>query len=521
MLLLKNYCEREQTMKSIILIILLLFNIEFVYSQNSKNYSDLNINDTVKVINKNKNYPARIYFFTNLNACNVSNINIETLFYQYGDSTEFVVFIDGANENDLESIKKYFHGGYKLIGDEFGIYKEYYKIKYEPLLLILDNKGIVKGWDNVKAIILNIDSVLTELKLHHSVKDRYDFSNSLKEINRIKVINKNKPLITSLFRNCIYKENDNSYILTNMRLPDLFFIDSLGTVTKKISAINFPNYHITFIQDMSWAIQDSLIYLYGNDDKNIIFQFYDIHSRKFSTGIYLSKMTSEQEYCDSYNSLCFNNGNNIINNKSFWAKSHNTLLNNHDTMIQIYNNKGKLLRRFGIPDKIYLDYKQSKNLEVSFSYHNGIIYTLQGNSNILKKWDINGKLLEIIELDLGPEYKFSFEDHRDEYTDENLKHYYNSNSFDEKLLIDKSNSNILFSFSNMDFPPDVFNFASDQVRNEVIINIYNTEGRKLNKHEIIMRKGTIPFHFEDNKIYTTEMNGNKLEIAIYEFIEKQ
>ncbi|GEM_PF-4640848 len=508
-------------MKSIILIILLLYNVEFVYSQNLKNFTNLNINDTVKVINKNKNYPARIYFFTNLNACNVANINIETLFYQYGDSSEFVVFIDGANASDLESLKKYFQGEYKLIGDEFGIYKEYYKVKYEPLLLILDNKGIVNGWDNVKAIRLNIDSVLTKLKSHYSAKDRYDHSKSLKEIKRIKVINENKPLITSLFRSCIYNENDKSYILTNMRLPDLFFIDSLGTVTNKISAIHYPNYDIIFFVDMSWAIQDSLIYLYGSNHKNIIFQFFDINSRKFSNGIYLSKLSSEQEYCDSYNSLCFNKGNNITNHKSFWMKPHNRLLTNQDTLIQIYNNNGKLLRRFGVPDKIYLDYKQSTNFEISFGYHNGIIYTLQGNTNILKKWDINGKLLKTIELDLGPEYKFSLEDHRDEYTDENLRHFYNSNSFDEILLFDKSNSNILFSFSTMDFPPDVFDFASDEVRNETIINIYNPEGRKLNKHEIIMHKGTIPFRFEDNKIYTTEMNGNKLEIAIYEFIEKQ
>ena len=124
-------------------------------------------------------------------------------------------------------------------------------------------------------------------------------------------------------------------------------------------------------------------------------------------------------------------------------------------------------------------------------------------------------------MDLGENYKKIKSDLPDFGTPEKAAKFFNLVSLFQKLYVDEKTNNILLCFKNETYPPGVYDYMSDKVKYEMIINIYNSEGEKLNKQEIILPKATLPFHFEDNYIYTTETNGNKLEIVKYKFIKTE
>jgi len=506
-------------MKQILILILLPLLSIFTYSQNSRFYSNLQLSDTVKTINKNMNYPGRLYFFTNIDPCQVCIQNIETLYQKYGDFLEFVVFIDDAKDKDLESIRKFFSGGYQLIGDEHGLYKEYYKIKYQPVLLLLDNDGVVLGWDKVTAIKLNLDSIFNELQTNFSIYEQSNYVKSLKEVKRIEVRQDTNPVITSIYRKCLFNKKDSKFILSNMRLPELFIIDTTGVIKKEIAVIDYPTYDIISFYDMSWAEQDSVLFIYGTDNLNLLVQYFNIELDSFSTAYKSSPCNLIERYCASSSAQFLTSLHMFVNNEAYYSNKKNEKLSYLDTTLKVNSYSGELIKEFGTPDSVYLNFRQSKLYSVTYAYFKEIIYTLESNSDLLKLWDKNGKHLKTIKLYLGNRFKRRYADHNDEYNEENLRDLWNSISFHEALLINPSNSSILFSFRNESYPEGVYDYLSNEVKYETIINIYNSDGVKLNKNDIIMPKGTIPFHFEDNKIYTTEMNGNKLEIAIYEFIE--
>jgi hypothetical protein len=94
----------------------------------------------------------------------------------------------------------------------------------------LSNAGVVKSWMSVKNLkFREIDSLMNLMK-----KERTNifYNKNIKEIERLKIYHKGVPVLTSFFRKCMYREADDSFIFENMRLPEIYFIDSAGKVIK-------------------------------------------------------------------------------------------------------------------------------------------------------------------------------------------------------------------------------------------------------------------------------------------------
>ncbi len=504
--------------KILIYILFYVLSNLFCIAENIQNYAGIRVNDTVRVINKSIDFDARIYIFTNMDACNVCNTNINVLYQNYGLNCEFIVFVDNANENDLISIKKNFDGKYKFIGDEFGLYKAYYKINFQPLILILDNDGIVFGYDKVGGKQVNIDSTLLLINSKNSKNKIKDTQKSMIEINRIKVKINNSDFITSLFRECLFKKNDQSYVLVNMRKPDIFFIDSSGNVSKTLSANKFTNYKLDFIQDFSWAFQDSIIFLYGNDDKNTIIQYYNVYFDNFSKYKELSPISLNHPYSESFNACFLTDKKRFVNNNRYYfAHDTNLYLSDSDTIGKIFNMDGNIIKTFDKPDLHFKSYRQSKHFSMIFGYSNDVIYTIQNFTNNLQRWDHEGNLQQTNYLDLGNYFRKIDIDFQKNSNFQEYAILNNKISKFERILVDNTTANILIVYKNETYPSGIVDFMSDKVKWEIVLNIYNQYGVKLNDLDVILPKGTIPFFFENNIIYTTEINGNKLEIVKYLF----
>jgi hypothetical protein len=496
-------------MKLFALLIFVLFPYH-LFSQNNPIYTGLRINDTVKVLDTKSNYKARFYIFTDLSSCYITNINIDRLYKMYGSQNEFVVFVAGAGVNDLESLRDIFKGNYKIVGDEYEIYKDYYKVKQLPLMLILDNRGKVYVWENVKHIDFDIDSTLKIITKSNKNEKKYDLSKVLKEIQRIKTKRNHKQILTSLFHDALFIKNNKNFILLNMRNPNFYIVDSAGNAIKRII-----NNQLDVIMSISWFNQDSIVMLYGFNAQGRAFQFYDVINDNLSDAINFHPKIRE-----NYGHCAITGEDKYIN--CFDYSSDNALFKKNDTNCSLVRDKtGKLLSVFDTVDNIYSKYKLSTTFMVIFAYNDNKIYSIQRYTNKLKVWDLNLNLLTTLRLDLGEKYREIKSDLPNFGTPEMAAKYHNMVSAFWKILIDSQNNNILLYFENSTYPPGVYDFMSDKVKHEIIFNIYDKHGQKLNKEEIILPKATVPFYFDDNYIYTTETNGNKLEIVKYQFIEKQ
>ena len=495
-------------MKCVIFFILAVVPI-MLSAQNNPEYAGLHQYDTVKVIDKSNHYKARLYIFTDLSSCEIANININNLYKMYGENTEYIVFLAGANSKDFELLNGKYFKGIRLVGDEFGIYKAYYKIKYQPLMLILDNSGVVYAWENVKNVRLNIDSTFKIIEKNNSTKEFYDLSKVLKRIKRIKIKKNGKPVITSLFHEAVYNKKQNNFIICNMRQPNLLLADSNGNIFKTI-----VNKQFFIVLSLSWFNKDSIVFLHGYSNNQPL-GYYDAMNYTLYDSLFKDNLTHEE----GPNPCVLLDKNKYVNSIRYFFDDDNKLFLKNDTNCFVLRDwQGNIIAAFDTVDNIYTKFRLSRSFGAVFGYSKNKIFSLQNYTNKLKIWNEDLHLLKTLKLDLGTKYRVIKSDLPNFDSKEHTAKFFNSVSQFWKLLIDPRNNNILLYFENETYPPGITDYMSDEVKHESIINIYSPNGKKLNKNEIILPKASIPFYFENNDIYTLQLNKNKLEIVIYKFL---
>lgn len=507
-----------------IIIFLIFFSITIkpyisIHAQNHLNQSA----DTLRVLDKAENFDARIYVFIDINSCEAYEKNISTIYNIFSNyKLEFVVIYYKMNEISIKNKIIENNWKFKVISDEYGIYKDFYNIKYFPTIIITDNNGKLLEKCKLTGAEFNIkkSKELIEKNIDTTLKSRIIIN--LKEIKRFNIYNDNTKMLSSEFRNIIFNQKLNQYFLRNSNKCPIYIIDSTGKVIDFLDRKSNPEFECYFPYfGFSWAIQDSILFLYDMNSKfKASFQFFDVFKKELSESkeIIINKNTHRDNSSIENN---FNTNKNRIILTHFSSGEENFFLKNYDTTLFVYDTNGIFLFSFGNPDSIYQKFKISDRfMEMICFDDSGNIYSIQNFSKNLKYWDQNGNLIKKFVLD--------FSNYRDLNCDISAKlttaeaiDVWNKISTTWFLKRDNKNGNILVGYRNMTYPPGVLDFFSDEAKREVYLHIINKDGEHLTSSDILMPGSCKPFHFENSMIYATELDSkSNLQIVIYKFEPK-
>ena len=490
----------------------------------NKEISSLKITEKVKTIDKSKSYAMRLYIFTNLNVCKVINANIPEILKKTSNrNIETVVILNSLSQDDAEILKKENKWETRVIGDIDGIYTEYYKIKYSPAALILDSDGIVIDFGKLGSDI-NINTIknLSVFKELKNVSLKTTSFNNLTEIKRIIVKDKELPLTSGKnYRELLFDTLSKKYFLRNNRSPNILIIDSNGAIIKTINKEKYPALKgYNSCPGLSFGKNNSSIFIYDLSKKyKNYFQYYDIKndsltkSKEFVPFLIDSNTRHSQNYIYNAEKEYFVT---FYTRKTLAKQSY--LDSNYQTAF-VYDTSNKLLKMFDKPDEVYIKNKVSKwfHHNATIDENNNLI-TLQGFSNKLKFWDSNFNLVKVNNLDMGKEFRKVDFDIKDSLTRKDAAEVNSKITRTWYLLYDKVNKNSLVCYFNETYPEGVIDNSSDEILTERYLIISDSNGKRLSSAPIKISKFGIPFLFENNILYMSELDNNqRLQIAIYKF----
>jgi len=506
--------------RKLLFILILIYPLFLVSKVEINNLTNNNINEYKKIINKNKDYDLRIYFFTDANYCKVYNINISNLISNFSnENIEFVVFLNLADSIEVQSISKEYKWNCRIIGDEFGIYKEYYKVKLMPLIIILDNKGKILDFGKIDGKDISTSDIRELLKQNQNTSNILTNNSNLLEISRIHVMDDNKTLKSGMFRDLLYNEKNKQFILKHFRQCEIFIIDSTGNIIKVINKKSHPNYHCYMTGDgLSWSIKDKIIFLHSiNYKTDRIFQFYNFDNDSMSEQKIVQLRQTDQRTALSLESYYITGENKFVYFFRDKTKINYNLSNDEPTTF-VYDNLGNEISSFGSPDPIYKKYKISYGFRClpTFDRKNMMI-SFQSFSDLLNYYDSFGNIIKSVKLDMGKEYREIKEDFSDSSTKEIVRERWNNISTPVSLLYDKINDYTLVSYCNETYPDGIYDFMSDEVTREIFLIISDSTGKRLTENPIPMSSNCIPFYFNDSYIFTSELINKNLEIVKYRF----
>mgnify|MGYP000854158344 CR=1 FL=1 len=248
-----------------LLITTLFFISTFInsYSDETKMQTDLEIGEKIKILDKSKHYDARIYFFTDIATCEIYNYNFSVIQDYLKDyNIEYAIFINKLNQEESDSIKSKYEWNFKVISDEYGVYKLFYKIKMLPYIVILDNNGKVTHLSPVTGKDVKLKDLKKVVDENLIAFENSSLDKLIKEIKRIKVLNQGKPVKTDILkRHGLYSKARNEFYLRHNWNCSLFVVDSIGNIIKTINENNYPNINCSHGYDISWAAEDSIFFI--------------------------------------------------------------------------------------------------------------------------------------------------------------------------------------------------------------------------------------------------------------------
>jgi len=184
-----------------------------------------------KVINKD-NFDLRLYVFTDVNACFVSQSNIPDILKILsldGKKVESVLFFSSTKAETAKEIAKSNNWEYEVIADYNNLYSDYYKIKKLPSFIILDSKGKVLfadklgGAKSTNEKLINISNSVTK------------FESIDKRIMKTIVLKNEKygNIFTSHIRKINFNSNDSTYLIGYDYETHLYKFDKSGKLIIK------------------------------------------------------------------------------------------------------------------------------------------------------------------------------------------------------------------------------------------------------------------------------------------------
>lgn len=510
-------------MKKFVFFVVGLISIVNVFSQEFKpsDFSNWKINDTVKTLDKSKSYDLRVYCFLELSSCSVCT-NWAIYFGQRysAENMEIVMILKNTTQEDAEKLKKDLDWKLNVVGDEYGLFHTFYKIKFPMTMIVLDNDGIILDMGKIASPKMSeehLDELLAEAK-----KKQVHTENNyikLKEIARIPVVKNKDGLLSGIRRDVLYDKKHKKFIIRNINNCQIDIADSNGNIYKSIQ--NDKYYHcMVGGGPMSWANQDSIIAIPSGIIVNEQFQsevsYLNTAQDEFSkSGIIKFDKDPNQFFLMTTNNF-FNAEKNEFTAFLIRSGVGSTYLNKNDTCFYVYDSDEKLIKCFGSPDEVYQKYKLSSYTNPAITYNNkGEAVTMQSHTKNIQLWDKNKNLIKTKELDLLNDFKIIKHDLPDELNMESIAVINNEISIYQTLFCDRANNNIVLSWQNQTFPAGVTDYTSPDVKNEIFLSIFDKDGNRLKSKNILMPSTFIMQDVYDNVIFGTELNKNKLELVFY------
>ncbi len=508
----------------------LIFANSELLAQKDKNdgvryYTDYNIGDIVEVIDKNANYHLRIYVFADFSICKIYKLNIARLTKRLkSDNINFIVFLNSVNQKNANKIREKYDWNCKIIGDEYNIYKAYYKIKSQATMIILNNEGKILEAGKIGGIgTKRIKELIEENKV--DIKKPKNYKSHLKEIKRIDIKYKDGTnLLSGWYRSVLYDDESNRFLVRANRQCDIYVADSSGLIIDTINKSKYSNYNCFMPSPFSWAWDDSVLFLYHmNYRAKRFYQFYNLKSKKLSESkTFKIKKRGTRNRHSLHGKFWTNNNvfllfyNNRPENKN---ESENFILDSTDRTIYAYDISGNEIAAFDSPDSPYLKYKISDWFveNVAQDERNNLL-SIQNYSNKLKFWNRSFELRKVQEINLGEPFRKINFDFNDSLSKEDVNNIWNNISFTYSLLYDKKNQHSLIAYCNDSIPEGVFDMSSDKIKKRMYLVISNADGEKLTSEPILMPGHSVPFYFDDSLIYATELTSDKkFQIVLYRF----
>jgi len=497
-----------------------LFLFIFLILTSFKTYSD----DKYLIIDKNKEYDIRVYFFLDISSCEIhfkSIKNVVSALEKF--KIENVIFVNSVKQESAEQLFEELQFDCRIIGDEFGLYWEKFKIDMTPTTLFLDNNGKLISLASPNNRI-EIRKIIEQIKLK-TVSDKKD--DYLELLERIDVKYNGNSFIGGFnHRDLLYDSKREQYFLRNDLKHNFFIINRTGNITKSLSNneySEFSGYNSTY--KLSWLVKDSILLLNGTIYPfNRFVQYYDVPNDSLYPRIiidhnqYIALSSTGDTLANNDTFVTF--GNSYCNYflSSLRSRHRDYLPKDIHTLFR-YDDKGNIVGKYNSPDTIYQKYKIANWFRESIGNdNNGNVYTLQNFSNLLKIWDKKMNLIQEIQLDLSDLYKFPQFDipHSRGNTELTRKVENNISRNFHSILIDDVNDMILFAFLNTFMPEGIGDFNHKDVEYSTVLVLFDKNGNRINSEPIVFKSISIPFHFEDKIIYISKLNQSReLQISRY------
>lgn len=510
--------------QSLTIIIHSFFTSKLERQRQPSAYCNLEIGEKLRLISKSNDEILHLYVFNDLSSCPSCDASIRNIESKIkGKNIKIIILMDGLSQEAAESIKKENNWKSTVIGDESGLYHSYYSITRKPALLALSSDGTAVAFGELNTDVFTESmSEFERLEKEKKSKDKYKNESFLKEVKRLKLRDGEKAIISNgRYVEVLYNESQNEYYMRNLRKPTLYLLNSDGTVTKKISTKNSSRLQGRYANtSLSWAEKDSILFMVTiQADFSKAMQYYNISSGELSERYLIepnyhgkrSKVSSIIKYITTFDLIFTHYDQN-------YKYPRNYHLTDGDTTIILYDKEGQFVTGFGEGDQVYSNYKISTWFKELFATNSdNQLLTLQQLSNKIKVWDKDFRKVKEFDIDLGPEYRYIKAD----MSDSTGKKFYIEKaqlvSRTECLLNDNINDNILVCYSNEIYPDGETDLFSKERIIEKYLVLCDKNGNELYDQPLEANGSFMPFYYQDNMIYGTEVDDkNHLEIVIYE-----
>jgi hypothetical protein len=509
------------------IVVLIIYILYFQTSSGLETACGLVKGEIIRTLDKSKEYDLRLYIFININSCKICNSNLSVILQNFSKkNVEIVIFLSSITQADAEVEKNNNKWDCHVIGDEFNIYNEYYKVKYQPLLLVLTNEGQVLDYAKLGNDI-SVNKIKNYIK--ESKVKKNDFNIYFEEIGRVYIRKDTSYVLSGYHRDMIYNKINNKFYLRNLMKPSLYVINSEGKVEKIISKKNHPS--LTGYQsyyNIGWLDSDSTIILYdmqnkmnkNNSNYQRTIQFYNIYSDSLSEAIEFRPHLSGKRNKEGNNIFCLPDIHYFVNSfgQSSYPSNKNFSFSDDDTLIFLYNTDGEYITGFDKPDSTIKKHKVSTWFHHCFGIDdNNNLISIQSFSNLLKFWNTKGELLKVQSLNMGKNFRVIDFDIKDSLSRQDAAEINNKiTRTRHTILFDKINKYSLITYENETYPDSVIDPFSDKILIEKYLVISDENGYCITGEPVQIPSSCIPFYFNDSIIIATELDSKKrLQIVTY------
>jgi hypothetical protein len=388
-------------MKRISFVFCILFlSSKFVFSLSPIDYySNIKEGDKIRVYGIER-YDARFYAFADENSCftcikSLKNIVAGLKFLN--QKTQFILFYSTDSYFQLEKIKDELGSSFLIVHDIASAYKELYKVKNYPFIILSDYYGnVVYTGVPGSSSLFSSDELLDKIK-KIPVNPKIN-NNFLEEITDSIIRNDRDTLCDFGLGMVSYINNCGVFLMNNHEQKKIIVVDTNGLIIKRINLKNRIKNLNTPIISSNLIRYDSIPFVNLTYDTKVILYMLNLNNDSIS---YSYNLNDVENFYPWYVITCFNGSLIMVGScyKGFFKESENR---NSSLLLDLKTNR---IKPFGKFAQINYDYNLFR------FYHSGYcvdkdfnIYEAQSLSDTIFVYDSNLKPINNIYCNFDSTY---------------------------------------------------------------------------------------------------------------------